>query len=77
MGNRRSRRVFKKGPVAMSLRAEGVYRITLDIDLSSDRVFSDEFSAYEYIDEALSQIAELQAYFREGTPSRPKKGGRG
>lgn len=77
VGNRRSRRVFKKGPVAMSLRTDGTYRVTLDIDLRDEGKVEDGFGVYEYLDEALSRIEEMQLFFRMGKRVAKKKGGRG
>ena len=61
----------------MSLRTDGTYRVTLDIDLRDEGKAEDGFGVYEYLDEALSRIEEMQLFFRMGKRVAKKKGGRG
>ncbi len=83
MGRRKSRQVYKKKNVALSLRVDGCFKLTVRVNPAEEpAVLEDETVLFEQLDEGISRMKEMVEFLSHGpTPGgkrvAKKKGGRG
>lgn len=83
VGRRKSRQVFKKRNVALSLRVDGCFKLTVNVNPKEDSsLLEDETLLFEQLDEGVERMKEMVSFLSRGLtpggrkPSAKKGGGR-